>query len=72
MKTMGLDRAADQKCIVIMHGHADHFGGRQISQDEVPPARADGTAADWDMVARPPRPNAPRADGSAAELATWT
>ena len=39
-----------------MHGHADHFGGAKYLQDKYHPRVLMG-AADWDMVARPPRPN---------------
>lgn len=55
MKTMGLDPTRI-KYIVIMHGHADHFGGAKYLQDKYHPRVLMG-AADWDMVARPPRPN---------------
>src|SRR5204863_6507522 len=41
--------------IVIMHGHADHFGGAKYLQDKYHPRVLMG-AADWDMVARA-RPN---------------
>ena len=54
MKTVGLDPARI-KYIVIMHGHADHFGGAKYLQDKYHPRVLMGAAA-WDMIARP-RPN---------------
>src|SRR5260370_23730276 len=45
------------KCLVLTHGHDDHFGGAKFLQDTYHP-RVLMSAADWDMVAKTkPRPN---------------
>jgi metallo-beta-lactamase class B len=63
LKQLGLD-PANIKYVVLSHGHADHFGGAPYFQEHYPNAKVMLTAADWDMIARPPRGNA---NGAAAQ-----
>lgn len=72
MRELGLD-PADIKFIVIMHGHADHFGGVKHFQDRYN-ARVLAGPRDWDTMEAPRAnssgrlpPPAPRRDMSVAE-----
>jgi metallo-beta-lactamase class B len=56
LRQLGLD-PANIKYIILSHGHADHFGGAPYFQEHYnTPVLM--TAADWDLIARPPGPNA--------------
>jgi hypothetical protein len=61
LKKVGLN-PADVKTIIVGHGHFDHFGGAPYFQEHYN-APVMMTAADWDLIARPPRGNA---NGAAA------
>ena len=56
LKQLGLD-PANIKYIILSHGHADHFGGAPYFQEHYT-APVMMTAADWDLIALPPRGNA--------------
>ena len=49
-RTLGLD-PSQIKYIIIMHGHADHYGGAGYLQDRYK-ARVVMSAVDWDLVAK--------------------
>lgn len=59
LKKLGLD-PANIKYVVLSHGHFDHFGGAPYLQERygMPVLM---TAADWDLIARPPAANATEA-----------
>jgi metallo-beta-lactamase class B len=52
LKQLGLN-PANVKLIVLGHGHADHFGGAKYFQDTYG-SQVALTAADWDLISRPP------------------
>jgi len=59
LKQLGLD-PANIKYIILSHGHADHFGGAPYFQEHYnTPVMM--TGVDWDLIARPPGPNASEA-----------
>jgi metallo-beta-lactamase class B len=62
MKKLGMD-PANAKYIVVTHGHGDHFGGAAYFQERYG-AKIVLSAADWDLMARPPA--APANQGKAA------
>ena len=53
LRKLGLN-PAEIKYIVLSHGHGDHYGGATYFQQKYPNARVMMTAADWEMIARPP------------------
>jgi metallo-beta-lactamase class B len=59
LKQLGLD-PANIKYIVLSHGHADHLGVAPYFQEHYnKPVMM--TGVDWDLIARPPGPNASEA-----------
>ena len=53
LRKLGLN-PADIKYIILSHGHGDHYGGSTYFQQKYPNARVMMTAADWDLIERPP------------------
>jgi metallo-beta-lactamase class B len=51
LRKLGLD-PADVKLVLLGHGHADHFGGAAYFQRRG--ARVALSAADWDLIEKPP------------------
>jgi metallo-beta-lactamase class B len=62
LRAAGLD-PNDVKYVLVAHGHADHFGGASYFQERG--ARVALSAADWDLIERPPAsaPGAPAPSG---------
>ncbi|MEO3868215.1 MBL fold metallo-hydrolase [Nonomuraea sp. B12E4] len=60
LRAVGVD-PAQIKYVVVAHGHSDHFGGAQYLADRYK-ARVMMTAADWDLLAADPQPDAPKRD----------
>jgi metallo-beta-lactamase class B len=56
LRAVGLD-PRDVKYVLVAHGHADHFGGAAYFQQRG--ARVALSAADWELVERPPPSPAP-------------
>jgi metallo-beta-lactamase class B len=53
LRKLGLN-PADIRYIILSHGHRDHYGGATYFQQKYPSARVMMTAADWDLIYRPP------------------
>ena len=76
MRTLGLD-PGKIKAVFITHGHGDHSGGAKYLQELYSP-RVFLSAADWDLLARPPaNPNAnpqpvPKKDGIVTDGMKYT
>ena len=64
MKTLSLDPATIRH-VIVTHAHADHFGGAKYLQDRYG-AHVWISAADWDVMERPPAPT-PKRDMVIAE-----
>ena len=74
LRTLGLD-PADNKYVIVSHGHGDHSGGAKLLQDRFG-ARVILSAADWDLLDRSsgtkPRRDMVATDGMALTLGDTT